>query len=97
MSLLRPIRGERAPANGGGAASDTRVTLVSPNYFRVMGVDVAVGRPFVEGERQAVAVISDAFWTRSFGRTPDILAKTVDLNGVSLRRDRRRPAPVCRA
>ena len=53
----------------GGADRDTRVTLVSANYFRVMGVDVAIGRPFVEGERQAVAVISDAFWTRSFGRS----------------------------
>ena len=48
-----------------------------------MGVDLAVGRPFVEGEGTAVAVISDAFWTRSFGRTPDILAKTIDLNGVA--------------
>ena len=56
---------------------------MSSNYFRVMGVDLAVGRPFVEGENTAVAVISDAFWTRSFGRTPDILAKTVDLNGVA--------------
>ncbi len=68
---------------GARPRSNTRVTLVSFNYFRVMGVDLAVGRPFVEGERQAVAVISDAFWTRSFGRTPDILAKTVDLNGVA--------------
>lgn len=83
VAAASDMRGARSLTNGGGAASDTRVTLVSPTYFRVMGVDLALGRPFAEGEAAAVAVISDACWTRSFGRTPDILTKTIDLNGVS--------------
>jgi predicted permease len=83
VAAASDMRGVRPAIGGGGTAPETRVTLVSSNYFRVMGVDLALGRPFAEVESTAVAVISEAFWTRSFGRTPDILAKTVQLNGVS--------------
>ena len=83
VAAASDTREARPRSNVGDAVEATRVTLVSPNYFRVMGVDLAVGRPFVDGESQPVAVISDAFWARSFGRTPDILSKTVDLNGVA--------------
>jgi predicted permease len=87
VAAASEVRAARSLSAGGAAARDVRVTLVSSNYFRVMGVDLARGRPFVEAEgtargQAAVAVISDAFWARAFGRSPDILARTVDLNGV---------------
>ena len=75
-----PLRGSETPAQ-------VRVSLVSANYFRVMGVDVTPGTAMAGMDRSApgaaaVAVISEAFWERWFGRTPDILTKTLDLRGV---------------
>ena len=73
---------------GSDRPGEVRVSLVSGNYFQVMGADVPLGRSLVDADAaapggMAVAVISDAFWDRWFGRAPDVLAKTIDLNGVS--------------
>ncbi len=73
---------------GNDKPGDVRVSLVSGNYFQVMGVDTALGRALSDNDAAApgaaaVAVISDAFWKRWFGGTPDVLAKTIDLHGVS--------------
>jgi predicted permease len=66
---------------------DVRVTLVSGNYFQVMGAGISRGRSLADSDAVApgtgtVAVISDGFWERQFGRAPDVLAKTIDLQGV---------------
>jgi predicted permease len=71
----------------GNDARDVRISLVSSSYFGVMGVDIGVGRDLGgtadnRPNGEAVAVISDAFWNRWFGRTPDVLTKTIDLHGV---------------
>jgi predicted permease len=76
-----PLRGSETPA-------EVRVSLVSANYFEVMGAGIALGRAPTDREAAApgsaaLAVISDAFWDRWFGRTTDVLAKTIDLHGVS--------------
>src|SRR6184192_2011682 len=50
-----------------------RARFVSGNYFRVLGVDAAIGRTF-DGSEDAtiggapVVVISEGYWTRRFGR-----------------------------
>jgi putative ABC transport system permease protein len=59
---------------------------VTGDYFRVLGVDAALGRTFLASEdvtrgAQAVAVLSDGMWTRLFGRDPAIAGRTVQLNG----------------
>jgi predicted permease len=73
---------------GGNGARDVRVALVSGNYFRVIGAGIAVGRDLPDAINSTanglpVAVISDAFWQRWFGRTPDVLTRRIELNGVS--------------
>ena len=75
--------GRRASAPG----NDARVTLVSANYFRVMGVRLSVGRSFLAHEeglaRQIpVAVISDGLWAKAFDRSPDVLSRTIGMNGL---------------
>ncbi len=72
---------------GSEKPAEVRVSLVSGNYFHVMGADITFGRALADADAAApgvaaVAVISDAFWERWFGRAPDVLAKTVDLQGV---------------
>jgi predicted permease len=60
--------------------------FVSGNYHAVLGVPFVLGRGFTsESDRAAspnlVAVISDSYWTRRFGRSPDALGKTLTLRG----------------
>ena len=82
------VESHEARLAGNDKPGDVRVSLVSGNYFQVMGVDTALGRALIDTDAAApgaaaVAVISDAFWKRWFGGTPDVLAKTIDLHGVS--------------
>jgi putative ABC transport system permease protein len=58
---------------------------VSPAFFEVMGVGVALGRGFLAGEaqpgRDRVAVVSDALWKRRFAADPQIVGRTITLEG----------------
>ena len=60
-------------------------TLVSGNYFEVLGTRPALGRFFrpdeddIPGERPVV-VLSHAFWERRFNRDPEILHKPLRIN-----------------
>ena len=59
--------------------------LVTPNFFRTVGVALALGRAFVEEEGRAgapeVAVLSHGLWRRRFAADPAILGRSVVLNG----------------
>jgi predicted permease len=62
-------------------------TLVSGNFFNVMGVTAALGRAFQPDEdqvpgRDAVAVLSHGLWTRAFAADPGVVGRRVRLNGV---------------
>ncbi len=60
-------------------------TRVSANYFRLLGVDAALGRTFAAGEdhpgRDHVAILSYGLWQTHFGSDPNALGKAVKLNG----------------
>jgi predicted permease len=62
---------------------------VSGNYHAVVGVPMALGRGFAaERDRDLggsmIAVISDQYWARRFNRAPDVLGRTLILNGHSV-------------
>ena len=66
-----------------------RVTaeLVSGNYFTLLGVEPAAGRTItVDDDHQGrlVAVLSHAFWQRSFAGRDDALGRNLRLDGASL-------------
>ena len=59
---------------------------VSGNFHAVYGVPVVLGRGFAsERDRDVggsmIAVISDQYWARRFNRAPDVLGKTLIVNG----------------
>jgi putative ABC transport system permease protein len=60
-------------------------TMVTPNFFDVIGVRPQAGRAFNEGEMQPgstrVVILSDALWRRSFGGDGSIIGKQVTLSG----------------
>ena len=67
-----------------GRAEAVSGMLVSGNFYPELRARVEAGRGIVPGDDAAgaipVALISDAFWARRFGRSLDVLGKTIDLN-----------------
>jgi putative ABC transport system permease protein len=62
------------------------VTLVSGNFFQVVGVGSVLGRALSPSDDErsggnAVLVLSDKGWTRRFDRDPNVLKRTVVVNG----------------
>src|SRR5579863_6335415 len=59
---------------------------VSASFFPVLGIHAALGRTFTEDEDRVgsdkVVVLSDGFWTRSFGRDPGIVGRKILLDGA---------------
>jgi predicted permease len=74
---------------GGPDPSEVRVVVASGDYFvSTMGVGAAVGRTFTPDEDRApgagpVAVISDAYWERRFGRARDVVGRTLTISGTA--------------
>ena len=80
---------EAQPMSLGGADGAERIygTLVSANYFTVLGVTPAAGRLLIDDDdrggaaQHAVMVISHELWQRRFGGDPAIVGRAVTLNG----------------
>jgi predicted permease len=70
---------------GLGEAEQVRARFVSSDFFSVIGVNPVVGRAFARGEDKIgaapIALISAGFWNRKFGGSPDVLGKTLNLDG----------------
>jgi len=64
-------------------------SVVSGSYFQTLRVRAALGRTLtMEDDRASaapVAVVSESYWTRRFGREPSVLGQTVDIKGLSFR------------
>jgi predicted permease len=72
----------------GGVAQRVNATLVSDNYFTVLGVHAFLGRTFLPEEDQTpgshpVAVVSYGLWTSRFGSDRNLVGKSLTLNGQS--------------
>jgi len=84
---------DRSNVTAGGDASNVdrglvRVQLVSGNYFAMLGVRAAVGRTLTPDDDRApgghpVAVISAGYRRRRFGSSPDIIGRSLGLNGTT--------------
>lgn len=76
-------------ANLTGAGEPERVQgfRVASNFFSTLRVEAAMGRTFTPDEDQPgqgnTTVISHALWQRRFAADPDIVGKTVSLNGAA--------------
>ncbi|HSR43107.1 MAG TPA: ABC transporter permease, partial [Longimicrobiales bacterium] len=63
-----------------------RQAIVSHDYFDVLGVAPALGREFEADEEgpsgPRLVIVSHAVWTTRLGADPDVLGRSVDLDGV---------------
>jgi len=60
-------------------------SLVTANFFQALGVKLVQGRAFLPEEEQSgreqVAIIGQGLWRRRFGGDPQIIGKTITLDG----------------
>ncbi|NIR02732.1 MAG: FtsX-like permease family protein [Gemmatimonadales bacterium] len=77
-----------ATITGGEGAERVLGAVVTPGTFsEVLGVPPAGGRGFVADDATEgaapVVILSDGLWQRRFGADPDIIGRSVELNGLS--------------
>jgi predicted permease len=74
--------------NRAGEGQVVQGQLVSGNFFSVLGVNAVLGRTFFAEDDQStnpqpVVVLGHSFWQQRFGADPDIVGKTLMLNGTN--------------
>lgn len=72
---------------GDGFSERANGEVVSGNYFTSLGVPPALGRTLLPQDEGAAgsnpwAVLSYSYWTRRFGKNPDVLNKQIKVNGT---------------
>src|SRR5690242_3724621 len=84
VSLTAQSSDLRGQLTSTGRPEALRASVVSPNYFRVLGASPQFGRTFAEGEDQPghehVAILSHELWERRFGSDISIIGSTIRLN-----------------
>jgi len=72
-------------ASGFGAPEELPATICTANLFRVLGVMPFIGAPWPDNfdrTRNFGLVISHDLWVRRFGRDPNIVGRTMTLDGA---------------
>lgn len=75
-----------ATLTGAGGAERISVSRTTPNFLRVRGIEPLLGRSFSIKEaeaRQRVAVISHRFWQTRFNGAPDVVGRSLEINGLT--------------
>jgi len=77
----------RANVTVDGNAQAVQLELVSGNFYEQMQVIPTLGRAILASDdgapgTGAVAVISEGFWQRSFGRSPNVIGKVINVNTI---------------
>jgi hypothetical protein len=85
FSSLSAFRSEDYNMTGAGEPERLHGHMVSADFFATLGVPLALGRNMHPEEDQVgagpVVVIGDGLWKRKFGSSPDVLGKSLNLNG----------------
>ena len=71
-----------SPTLTGGETADQLSGLqASPSLFGLLGVDATLGRTFRPGDDARVAVLRHDLWQRRFGADPEVVGRSVVLDG----------------
>jgi len=72
---------------GGDSPERVQAAGVTANFFSMLGAQPSLGRSFSPDEErpgaQRVALLSDGFWRKHFAADPQVLGRTINLNGAS--------------
>ena len=82
-----PLSNSKVAVRYGAQPEDAEGDMVSGTFFSGLGVNLPLGRGFNqedEANHAPIAVLSYNYWTRRFARDPDVLGKTLYVNGVPM-------------
>ncbi|HEY0781438.1 MAG TPA: ABC transporter permease, partial [Thermoanaerobaculia bacterium] len=86
FSGLSAITEDSYTVSGGAGAERVPGASVSLNFFSTLGVELGQGRGFVHGDdkgKQAyVVVLSHAYWQSRFGGSPDVVGRSIRIDGL---------------
>jgi predicted permease len=72
--------------SAGAEAVHVKAVIVQPEFFDVLGVPVALGRPITQADVDAKSrsvVISGPFWRARLGADPGVIGRPIELDGQS--------------
>ena len=80
-----PLSAGKVAVRYGSQPEEAEGDMVSGEFFSGLGVKLARGHGFSEqdeADHASIAVISFNYWSRRFAQSPDVLGKTLYVNGV---------------
>jgi predicted permease len=84
FSALAAFRQDDFNLTGLGEPERLKTNMVSATFFPVLGVTPVAGRSFTDQEDQLgaapVVLLSERFWKRKFGASPEAVGKAITLN-----------------
>jgi putative ABC transport system permease protein len=87
MDVAAYYQGHEFNLTGLGEPLRLNGTLVSANFFAVLGAEAELGSPFAPGQDQAgrdgYVILSHALWQRRFGGDRSVIGRVINLEGVS--------------
>src|SRR5690606_12805803 len=85
MAGVAAVASGTGTQTGGEEASRIAFAAVTRDFFDVLGVPPLLGRTFDEEENRPgapdVAMLGHAYWRQQFGGGPDVLGRTVTVDG----------------
>jgi predicted permease len=86
FSSLAMYRHQDYNLTGGGQSERLNGLMVSASFFPTLGIHPALGRDFRSEDDHIgaapVVMLSDGFWHSHFGASPNIVGRSIDLNGT---------------
>jgi predicted permease len=82
-----PLSGSKVAVRYGTQPEEAEGDMVSGTFFSGLGVKLVRGHGFTtedEASHAPIAVISYNYWARRFAQDPDVLGKTLYVNGVAV-------------
>jgi putative ABC transport system permease protein len=77
---------DNADLTGGGQPLQLPMARVTPNFFSLLGVRLALGRGFADSdsrpESRPVVILSNALWRTRFAANPAVVGTAIDLDGT---------------
>ena len=87
LSAIAVSRPNTLSFTGLGEAEQVDCEFISSDFFTVLGVKPLLGRSFVAGEDEIgaapIVLVSEGFWKRKLGASPEVLGKSLILDGRS--------------
>lgn len=85
FAWLSAFRSDDFNMTGVGEPERLHAHMISAEFFPALGLQPLLGRNFAPEEDRAgagpVAILSDGIWKRKFGSSPEVLGRSITLNG----------------